>query len=141
MNYIIAAFVLIAFLAGGALGYFYSQDGIPAIKLAQQQADMKECRASQQITKDANDDIQKNSTVIADKLASNELQHPATCVSVAGTADVSANRPKHAGSNGKAINSNWLRAFAAQCETYRSELLVCTKFIADERQLIQQTGE
>lgn len=98
---------------------------------AQKTADAAQCNNDKQITKEANDALQKDRDTIARRLAALKLQAPAACVPVTGTANLYGGGPEHAGQNG--ISSDWLREYAAEAETYRSEVITCIKFINQER--------
>lgn len=135
------AAIIAAFICGGIFGYEYRAGKVPAELLAQQTADTKACSTSQQITEGSNDDLQKNRDSIAAKLTALSVQHTPACVSVAKRPNVRPSGSEHAGQDGASpatsINSDWLRSYAADAETYRSELTVCTSFLADERKLYQ----
>jgi hypothetical protein len=138
MKFYVIVFALLGCLILGAVGgYYFCKSGIPAQLTDQQTTDKKECEAAQQITKDANDALQKSRDSISSQLDALRLQHPTTCVRVTGRADVSGAGNKYAAANGNGLSSDWLRAFAAQCESYRSEINVCVDFLAQERQVIQ----
>lgn len=135
--YVILGAILLSLIVGAIGGYYFEKSGIPAKLTAQQSTDKKECEAAQQITKDANDALQKNATIVSNVLTANKLQHPTTCVPVTGTTKHSSGGTKHADTNGASLNSDWLRTYAAQCEQYRGEVTVCTDFLTQERTLIQ----
>lgn len=134
--------VIVAFLVGGFFGYQYRAGKVPAELFAQQTTDTKECDKSQAITKGSNDALQKDRDTIAGKLAAVSLQHPSACVPVARSPHVCSDGQQHAGQDGNSpatgVSSDWLRAYAADAETYRSELSVCTGFLASERKLLPQ---
>lgn len=94
---------------------------------AQIAADKAACASAQAITKEANDELQKNHNAIASKLDALKLQHPSACVSVGSGPKLSSGRTKHAGQNG--ISTDWLRDYAAECEVYRSEVTTCVNFL------------
>jgi|GEM_PF-4360646 len=124
--------VILAFIAGGVLGYEYRAGKVPAELLAQQSVDVTACQKVQKLTEDANDQLTKDRDAIAAQLA-NSLRQPSTCVSVTSTPVISGGGAKHADHNGNGINSSWLRQYAATCEGYRTEVMVCTDFLAQER--------
>lgn len=121
-------------LLGAAGGYYFCKSGIPAQLTNQQMVDKKECESAQQITKDANDALQKNRDDIARKLASLKLQQPSACVRVASGADLPGGGPEHAGRNGAGLSGDFLNGYAAQAEIYRSSLIICAGVLAKERQ-------
>lgn len=135
--YVILGAILFGFVAGGALGYFISQHGIPALITDQQIADDKVCNQAQAVTKGANDVLQKDRDAIATQLDALRLQHPERCVRVSRPASVPGIGAKHANDDGSGVSSDWLRTYAAQCETYRSEVGVCVDFLAAERKIAQ----
>lgn len=139
--YFVLAAILIAFIAGAAGGYYFEKSGIPALISDQKKVDTDLCNKTQTVTKESNDALQKNDIAIASKLDADKLQHPNACIGVAGTAPVPTGRAKHARPNGSAISTDWLRSYAAQCETYRGEVGVCVSFLADERKLIQPDAQ
>lgn len=129
--------MILSFIIGGVFGYEYRAAKVPQELTAQQAVDVKACQANQQPTQKADNDLQKNRDLIAGKLAAVSVRQPAACVSVAVPTHVRTSGTEHAGSDGKGstagLSSNWLRTYAAEAETYRSELSVCTDFIAAER--------
>ena len=130
----IAAGVALSILIGGFwLGWHERALREVAHLEAQRAADLKQCNDAQTKTKEANDALQKDRDTIASRLASYKLQHPSTCIPVAGAAQLSSNRPEHAGSHGGGLSSDWLRDYAAQAELYRSSLIVCVDFLDSER--------
>ena len=128
--------VIVSFIVGGVTGYEYRAGKVPAELLAQQSVDTKACEATQQLTKKANDDLQKDRDGIAAKLALS-LQQPPACVPVARATHVCSSGVKHAGQDAASpdtgLSSSWLLSYAAEAETYRSELTVCSDFLAAER--------
>lgn len=96
-------------------------------------ADGQRCIAAQNITKEANDEIQTDHKRITARAAVSRVQRPATCVPVTGTAKLSADREQHAGQDGLAAQA--LRNYAAEAEGYRSEVNTCIKFLTEERAL------
>lgn len=90
----------------------------------------KQCNDDKAITKGTNDDLQKAYDSIAGKLAASKRMQPARCVIPAsGKAEPPAGGAEHAGQNG--ISTDWLRDYAAECETYRSQRIGLEKFIDD----------
>lgn len=100
-------------------------------KLDQQKVDLeKKCKADQAITKGANDDLQKKYDSIAGKLAVAKRLQPARCIVPASSKTIAPGGGNgHAGQNG--ISSDWLRDYAAECETYRTQRVTLEKFIDD----------
>ena len=89
----------------------------------------KSCEVDKQITKEANDDLAKQRDAIAARLATLQLQ-PAVCITpTANKTGADNSGAKHARQHG--ISSQWLRTYAAKCETYRQERLILEKFIDD----------
>ena len=129
--------VIVAFIVGGVVGYEYRAGKVPAELLAQQNTDVSECQKVQQVTKVENDKLQKDRDDIAAQLALS-LRQPSTCVRVASSPVIPSSGSKHADHNGNGLNSSWLRQFAATCESYRTEVMVCTDFLAQERAIPQQ---
>jgi hypothetical protein len=136
-QYLIAGVIaglLVAFLGGIGLGWHERAIRVPAELEAQQTADQKTCSEAQQLTKDANDELQKDRDTIAANLSAYKLRVPASCVRVSSRPKLPSTGTKHAGSNGAGLSSDWLRTYAATAETYRSELGVCIDFLHQERQ-------
>lgn len=129
--------VIVAFIAGGVVGYEYRAGKVPAELLAQQNTDVSECQKVQQVTKVENDKLQKDRDDIAAQLALS-LRQPSTCVRVASSPVIPSSGAKYAKHDGNGINSSWLRQFAATCESYRTEVSVCQDFLAQERAIPQE---
>lgn len=125
--------VIVSFIFGGIVGYEYRAGKVPAELSEQVNADTKACDKTQAITKGSNDALQKDHDAIAAKLDALRLQKPARCVPVARTPNIPSTWQQHAGQDGAGVSSDFLRAYAAEAETYRTELTVCTDFIAAER--------
>lgn len=90
---------------------------------------LSSCEASKTITKEANDELQRNRDTIAAKLA-RARRVQSRCVPVASSKpDVIKAGAGYDGSNAGGIRTEWLLDYAAQCETYRSERIVLEKFI------------
>lgn len=136
--YVVLGFVgvlLVSFSGGGLLGWHEKAIRVPAMLESQQTIDQQACAKVQQLTKDANDVLQKDRDGIAAKLAALRVQHPSTCVRVASSSNLPAGGGQHAGQDGNGLNSGWLRDYAAEAEQYRAEVMVCTEFLANERQI------
>ena len=106
-----------------------------AALIAQRVEDQKQCDMDKNLTKEANDALQKDRDTIAARLNSLLMQHPAGCVMpVPHSSQLpSSGKGKHAGQNGgrAGVSTDWLREFAAECEGYRTEVEACTKFVTD----------
>lgn len=142
--YIIIAAIgalLVSFSSGGLLGWHEKAVRVPAELTAQQNVDAKECQQAQQLTKGANDALQKDIDDIAAQLRTYKLRSPPACVRVAGTADNPSGGAEHAASDGTSINTGFLRDYAAKCEEYRSEVSVCSSFLASERKFYSLHNE
>lgn len=125
--------LLVSLLGGGAIGWHEEKIRVPAILEAQKTTDQTACEAAQQLTKDANDALQKDHDVIAAHLNALLVQHPAACVPVSGSANLPNGGFKYAGQNGSGLNTDWLRGYAAEAESYRREVIICTQFLTEER--------
>lgn len=132
--------LLVSFLGGGVCGYRWEANRVPGFLEAQQTVDQKQCDIAQLVTKGANDALQKDRDAIAAKLNTLSVQHPRACVRIASTPKLPASGSKPSGQNGDgpSVNSDWLRAYAAEAELYRDEVNVCQKFLEDERKAISQ---
>lgn len=97
----------------------------------QKTALIAQCDKDKATTKEAQDALQRNYDSIAARLARFKRMQRASCVPVSSSADGSGSGNGHVGTNG--ISSGFLLDFAAECETYRSTVIVLDKFIADER--------
>lgn len=128
---------LATFIAGGVLGWHEKSIRVPSLLDKQQIADQQACASAQAKTQEANDALQKDRDLIAAKLAALKLQHPTTCVPTACSPHVSGSGAGHAGQNGAGINTDWLRDYAAEAESYRSQLVICKQFLDSERALVQ----
>ena len=90
---------------------------------------LSSCEASKTVTKEANDELQRDRDTIAAKLA-RARRVQSRCVPVASGKPVTIKvGAEHAGSNARGLRTEWLLDYAAQCETYRSERIVLEKFI------------
>lgn len=125
--------LLACFIAGGATGWHEKAIRVSALLEAQQAADQQTCAKAQQITKEAQNALQKDHDDIAAKLAALKLRHPGTCVPVPGKTQLPASGGKHAGQDGAGVSTDWLRDYAAESETYRASLVICEKVLDDER--------
>lgn len=126
--------LLVSFAGGGLLGWHERSIRVPEELTKQQDVDEKECQQVQQLTKGANDALQKDRDAIAAQLTSYKLRQPATCVRPTGTSDPINSGAEHAGNNGAGIATDWLLDYAAKAEEYRSQLIVCMDFLHSERQ-------
>lgn len=83
----------------------------------------KACGDAQAITKGQNDELIKSRDRIRDDLARAKRMYANTCVYSTATGKLPAGGDQHAKMLG--ISAEWGSEFAALCETYRSELMVC----------------
>ncbi len=118
------AAVAIAFATGGYLGWHERVLREPDMIAAQVTADTKACSAAQAITKGQNDELVKDRNRIAADAARYKLQHPNTCLYFTDAGQLRSTTNQHAGVHG--ISTDWLRDYAAVCETLRSELATCS---------------
>ena len=118
------ALIGIAFVIGGAVGWHQKSLRVPALLEAQRQADAKACNEAQTITKEKNDALVSARDRIASDLARFKRLQPDACLNLAVDGKLYPNTGEHAGVHG--INTATLREYAALCETYRSELMVCS---------------
>lgn len=82
-----------------------------------------QCDADKAKTKEANDALQKSNNDIAARLARYKRLHPNACVvPQPGGTVAPGGGAGHAGGNG--ISTDWLRDYAARCETYRQQRIV-----------------
>lgn len=123
------ALLAVVFAVGGMIGWHERVLREPGMLDEQKKSDNQQCNTDKLITKEANDDLQKDRDAISAKLAALELQHPATCIPVTGKAQLPAGTGQHAGQNGAGVSSDWLREYAAECEGYRSEVTTCIDFV------------
>lgn len=87
------------------------------------------CESDKKITENANDALSKDRDAISLRLAS-LLQQPSQCVQPTGAAHSGKGGAGHAAAN---VSSAWLLNYGAQCENYRSEVIVLDKFLDDEK--------
>lgn len=125
--------IAVAFAAGGGIGWHERVLREPAMLEAQKTADTKECNIEKQTTRKANDQLQKDRDRVASDLDRYKQLHPMRCIIPTGQPDLRGTGPEHAGGDGAGISTDFLRDFAAQCETYRSEVNTCIDFLAAER--------
>lgn len=116
--------VVVASAAGGYLGWHERALREPAILIAQEQVDAKACTTAQATTKEQNDELTKDRDRIAGDAARYKRLHPDACYNFARDGQLQPGGEQHADVHG--ISTDWLRDYAALCETYRSELMVCT---------------
>lgn len=120
--YLAAGAVLL--LSGSYTGWHERALREPAMINGQKNADIAACTEVQAKTKGENDALTKDRDRIAADAARYKLQHPNQCYILTNDGKLQPSGNQHAGMHG--ISSNWLRDYAALCETYRSELIVCT---------------
>lgn len=103
------------------------------IELAEQQAALnKQCDDQKKLTNETNDALQKDRDTIAAKLAASKRLQPTRCVvPTTGVANNTSGGGKHAGSYG--VTSDALYEYSAECETYRSEVILLNNFGLGER--------
>lgn len=116
--------VAVSFAAGGYLGWHERALREPAIIDAQKKADSKACSDAQAITKEKNDALTADRDRIAADAARYKRMHPDACLYLSRDGKLLTGGDQHAGLPG--ISTDWLRDYAALCETYRSEVIVCT---------------
>lgn len=93
-----------------------------------------DCNTRINLTKETNDELQKSHDDIAAKLAKSKRVLQSKCTSISsGSADNTSSRNQYAGQNARSLDTAWLLDFAAECETYRSEVIGLNQFIQDER--------
>lgn len=125
---------LAAFLLSYALhcvSMAYLEDAHEKALSDQKSALTEQCDKDKAITKGAQDALQRNYDSIAARLARFKRMQLASCVPVSSSPNDSGSGNGHAGAHG--ISTGFLLDFAAECETYRSTVIVLDKFIADER--------
>lgn len=90
----------------------------------------KTCADDKAITEKANDEYQKQNSIISGKLAKSKRLQQATCiVPKANVAELSTSRGEYARSNG--ITTSSLFDYAADCESYRQQRIIIDQFKAD----------
>lgn len=139
--YVILGVMLFCLVIGAAGGYYFEKSRIPAKLTDQQTVDKQECDKAQQLTKGANDELQKDRDSIAAQLTTFKLQQPTACVCPASSPDPANCGAQHANAHGaspRGVSTDWLRDYAAQAEQYRAEVSVCASFLQQERQLLMQ---
>lgn len=126
--------IIVSLGGGGIVGWHERAVRVPAELTAQMNTDQANCEKAQQVTKDANDALQKDHDSIAAKLRSLKLQHNSTVVvPVTSGANLSGRGNQHAGQNGNALSTDTLRDYAAEAEQYRSQFVVCKGVLDQER--------
>lgn len=90
-------------------------------------AAIEQCAKDKLVTKETNDALQKSRDDIARRLADLKRMRPAQCVPIASATHPTDGGWQYAGSNG--VDSDTLRDYAAQCESYRAELLGTWEFM------------
>lgn len=98
---------------------------------SQKSVDQRACDKAQEITKGANDALQKDRDVINQRLNA-MLVRPAACVPIRQVTHMARSGKQLSGSAG--LSSGWLYGYAADCEKARTTALTCEKFVNDERQ-------
>jgi hypothetical protein len=119
------AVVLVAFLAGGAIGWHQKSLRIPALLEAQKTADAEACSKEQSNTKERNDALIKERNRIAADAARYKRLYRNTCVYPTREGELQHTGGEHANVHG--ISAEWLSDYAAVCETYRIELIDCAR--------------
>ena len=119
-----AGVLLIAVGGSGYLGWHERALREPAMLTGQKNADSKACKDAQDITTGENDALTNDRDRIAADAAKYKRLHPDACLYLSNDGKLFTGRDKHAAVHG--ISTDWLRDYAALCETYRSELMVCT---------------
>ncbi len=122
---IMAALALLA-LGGGIKIGLYIGNAEKVHALSQQAKSLKEqCDKDKAITKEANDDLQGKLNAINAKRNSERLQG-SFCVPLTKPSINSPSGAKHARQAG--IELQWLYDYAAECEEYRSDVIVLQEF-------------
>lgn len=128
----IGAAIIACFGAGWHVRGLSDASKLQSALAAQESVLHKQCDDEKQVTKGANDALQKNLATISAKLAAAKRMHPSLCIRpVTGVAKPAASGGELTRQNG--ISSDWLRDFAAECETYRSEVITLNDFGTAER--------
>jgi hypothetical protein len=125
VNRFVFAAVLVAFLAGGAIGWHQKSLRIPALLEAQKTADAEACLKEQNNTKERNDALIKERNRIAADAARYKRMHRNACIYPTGAGKLQPTGGEHADVHG--ISAEWLHDYAALCETYRVELIDCAQ--------------
>ncbi len=89
-----------------------------------------QCETDKKTTMEANNALRDKISNINERLISLKRVQPSKCVAIAPElADNTAGGEReYARQNGKGINSDWLRDFAAECEVYRTEVILLDDF-------------
>ncbi len=121
--------IVAVFYAGYHVRGAFDQIAADKALAAQEEKLTKVCESDKQTTKEAQDALQKQYTIIADKLAATKRMRPAACIipQHPDSSNVASIGGKYAGQNG--ISSDWLRDYAAECETYRQQRISLEAFI------------
>lgn len=114
----------VAFAFGSVVGWYQKSLRVPALLEAQRVADVKTCKEAQSITKETNDELVIARNRIAADLERHKRMQRNTCVHFTVNGKLQSGEGQHAGVHG--VNTDTLRDYAALCETYRSELIVCS---------------
>lgn len=131
-TYLIFAAVLGLVLSVGTAYVLYLKHE-NSVALTAQATNLREaCQKAQKTTQEAQDALQTDHDRIAAKLAAYKLRAPTSCVPFTNSTNLSAGGAGYAGQN--AVTSDALYDYASEAESYRSQLVVCEKFIAQERQ-------
>ncbi len=125
--------VAVALVAGGyRIGVWRMEESNRLSLVAQEKSLIAKCDADEHTTQESNDALQKQFSIISDKLDAAKRMRSSCCtVSTAGSAEPAGSGGEHAGQNG--ISVGWLYEYAAECEIYRQERIVLERFIAAER--------
>lgn len=98
---------------------------------AQKTADIQQCNIDKQITRQANDNLQKDRDDITRKYDDLRMHKPMRCVVPSKPSELSSGGVGYARQNG--ISPDWLRGYAAECEVYRRSVVTCVAFLGSER--------
>lgn len=95
-----------------------------------------QCDSDKKTTKEANDAIQQNMSTIASKLNADKRLHPSVCITPSSRLAKypAGGAGEHAGQGGTvAGTSDDFRDYFAECEQYRSEVILLNDFGINER--------
>lgn len=124
----------LAGLGGFALGWHEKALRVPALLEAQKQADKEQCDLEKATTRRANEKLQADRDRITGDLTRYKRLHPTSCVIPARQSELRSGGAEYARGDGKvAGTTDDFRDYAATAERYRSDLLTCIQFLADER--------
>jgi len=127
-GYIILLLMAISLL-GGAGGTWYVKGNADKLALeaainTQKENDNKFCAKEKQITKEANDGLQKDRDAITANLAKYQQLHPPQCIMPAITKPAAKGKHRARPTAANGISTGWLRSFAADdCAVYRAALI------------------